>query len=51
LLAAFFVAGYGTVLVETARRLIAGDPPNAVVDNHRARLERLFDTLRTGMVP
>ena len=27
LLAAFFIAGYGTVLVETARRLIAGEPP------------------------
>ncbi|MEU4227780.1 TetR/AcrR family transcriptional regulator [Nonomuraea sp. NPDC026600] len=51
LLAAFFIAGYGTVMVETARRLIAGEPPSAVVDDHRARLERLFDALRSGVVP
>jgi AcrR family transcriptional regulator len=51
LLAAFFIAGYGTVMVETARRLIAGEPPNAVADDHRARLERLFDALRNGVVP
>ena len=51
LLAAFFIAGYGTVLVETARRLIAEEPPNAVVDDHHARLERLFDALRNGVVP
>lgn len=51
LLAAFFIAGYGTVMVETARRLIAGEPPSAVVDDHSARLERLFDALRSGVVP
>jgi AcrR family transcriptional regulator len=51
LLAAFFIAGYGTVMVETARRLTAGEPPSAVVDDHRARLERLFDALRNGVVP
>jgi AcrR family transcriptional regulator len=51
LLAAFFIAGYGTVLVETARRLIAEEPPSAVVDDHHARLERLFDGLRNGVVP
>ena len=49
LLAAFFIAGYGTVLVGTARRLIEGEPPSAVVDDHRARLERLFDALRNGV--
>jgi AcrR family transcriptional regulator len=49
LLAAFFIAGYGTVLVETARRLTAGDPPDAVADDHRARLERLFAALRGGV--
>jgi AcrR family transcriptional regulator len=48
LFAAFFIAGYSTVLVETARRLTAGEPPSAVVDDHRARLERLFDALRHG---
>ena len=51
LLAAFFIAGYGTVLAETARRLIAGEPPGAMVDDHRARLERLFGALRSGVVP
>ncbi len=51
LLAAFFIAGYSAVMVETARRLIAGAPPSAVVDDHRARFERLFDALRNGVVP
>jgi AcrR family transcriptional regulator len=49
LIAALFIAGYGSVMVETARRLIAGEPTNAVVDDHRARLDRLFDTLRNGV--
>ncbi|MET7396434.1 TetR/AcrR family transcriptional regulator [Dactylosporangium sp. NPDC005572] len=48
LLAACFIAGYGTVLVATARRLIAAEPPGAVVDDQRARFERLFDALRNG---
>ncbi|CAN5556726.1 TetR/AcrR family transcriptional regulator [soil metagenome] len=50
LLAAFFLAGYSTVLVETARRLMAGAPLNDVADDHRARLERMFDALRGGVV-
>jgi AcrR family transcriptional regulator len=49
LLAAFFIAGYGTVLVETARRLIAGESQSAMVDDHRGRVERLFDALRGGV--
>ncbi|WP_199512126.1 TetR/AcrR family transcriptional regulator [Nucisporomicrobium flavum] len=49
LLAAFLIAGYGTVIVETARRLTEGEPPDAVAAHHRARLERLFDALRTGV--
>ncbi|HWD82518.1 MAG TPA: helix-turn-helix domain-containing protein [Kribbella sp.] len=48
LLAAFFVAGYTTVLVGTARRQLAGAAPADVVDDHRARVERLFDKLRDG---
>jgi AcrR family transcriptional regulator len=48
LLAAFFVAGYGAVLVETARRLIDGDPRSEVVADHRARFERMFDALAHG---
>lgn len=51
LLAAFFIAGYATVLVATARRLIAGEPTSAVLDDHRAGFERLFDALRSGVVP
>ncbi len=51
LLAAFFVAGYATVLVGTARRLIAGEPPSTVLDDNRARFERLFDALRSGVLP
>jgi AcrR family transcriptional regulator len=51
LLAAFFIAGYSTVLVETARRLVAGEPPDTVANGHHARLERLFDTLRDGVLP
>ncbi len=49
LLAAFFLAGYGTVLVETARRVIAGETPSALLDDHRASLERLFDALENGV--
>jgi AcrR family transcriptional regulator len=51
LFAAFFIAGYGTVLVRTARRLIGGDAPEAVVGDHRVRLDRLFDALRDGFGP
>jgi hypothetical protein len=50
LLAAFFIAGYGTVLVQTASRLIAGEPPEVVVEDHRGRLEQLFNALRSGVV-
>ncbi|WP_426594425.1 TetR/AcrR family transcriptional regulator [Cellulomonas sp. McL0617] len=51
LFAAFFVAGYGTVLVETARRLMAGDDEIGVLADHRARLDRLFDALAGGVAP
>ena len=51
LLAAFFIAGYSTVMVETARRLIAGDPPSTAVEDHRLRLERFFGALRNGVDP
>ncbi|WP_328447690.1 TetR/AcrR family transcriptional regulator [Amycolatopsis sp. NBC_00438] len=50
LLAAFFIAGYAAVLTETARRLVAGESPDVVADDHRVRLERLFDALRDGVV-
>jgi AcrR family transcriptional regulator len=48
LLAAFFVAGYATVLVENARRLMDGEPSSAVAADHEARVETLFDALRRG---
>ncbi|MFD7157568.1 TetR/AcrR family transcriptional regulator [Kribbella sp. NPDC059898] len=48
LLVAFYVSGYTTVLVETARRQLAGESPDDVVDDHRTRVELLFDRLRTG---
>jgi AcrR family transcriptional regulator len=50
LFAAFFIAGYGTVMVETAGRVIAGEPFDRVVADHRARFERLFVALRHGVV-
>jgi AcrR family transcriptional regulator len=49
LLAALFLAGYSSVMVETARRTIADETPSAVVEDHRVRLERLFDALRNGI--
>ncbi|MFJ8894306.1 TetR/AcrR family transcriptional regulator [Leifsonia sp. NPDC102414] len=49
LFAAFFIAGYGTVLVDTARRLIGGEAEATVLREHRARLEALFDALRGGV--
>jgi AcrR family transcriptional regulator len=49
LLAALFIAGYSTVLVETARRLIAEEPTSVVLEDHRARFERLFVALRSGV--
>lgn len=49
LLAAFFIAGYTSVLVGTARRITAGDAPAEVAADHRARLDRMFDALRNGI--
>jgi AcrR family transcriptional regulator len=50
LLAAFFIGGYSTLLVETASLLIAGEGRIAVVQQHRERFEALFDALRSGVV-
>ncbi|MEP6479177.1 MAG: helix-turn-helix domain-containing protein [Rhodoglobus sp.] len=49
LLAALFLAGYTSVMVETARRLMAGEAWNAVLGDHRVRLDRLFDALTDGL--
>ena len=51
LLAALFIAGYRTVLVETARRVLAGDPEEELATDHRGRLDRLFAALRAGVSP
>ncbi|GAA3598311.1 TetR/AcrR family transcriptional regulator [Kineosporia mesophila] len=50
LLAAFFIAGYSSVLVETARRRIAGASPERATDDHRTRLEGMFAALRNGVL-
>jgi len=49
LVAALFLAGYTTVLVETARQRLAGEPTDTVIAGHRARLDRLFEALRGGV--
>jgi AcrR family transcriptional regulator len=50
LLAALTVAAYRTVYVTSARRLLAGDPVDAVARDHRARLKSAFAALeRTGL--
>jgi AcrR family transcriptional regulator len=49
LFAALVIAGYAAVLTETARRVIEAGTPDPVVENHRVRLGRLFDTLRDGI--
>jgi AcrR family transcriptional regulator len=51
LFAALVIAGYATVLTGTARRVIAEGSPDAVLADHRARLEQLFDALRSGIAP
>lgn len=49
LFAALFLAGYTSVLVETARGVMDGASPDALLDDHRARLAGLFSTLRAGL--
>ena len=49
LVATLFLAGYASVLVETARQAMAGTATSAMLDDHRARLERLFAALGNGV--
>ncbi|MCF6386256.1 TetR/AcrR family transcriptional regulator [Mycobacterium sp. MBM] len=49
LFATLVIAGYTTVLTTTARRVIEAGTPESVVEDHRARLARLFDALRDGL--
>lgn len=51
LFAALFIAGISSLFVETSRRLLSGDEFDAVATQHGARLARLFDTLRNGLIP
>jgi len=50
LFAALFIAGYTTVMVENARRLIAEEPTSSVEADVRGRLDRLFSALRNGVL-
>lgn len=49
LFAALVIAGYVTVLTATARQVMAEGAPDPVVEDHRARVTRLFDALRDGI--
>ncbi|RKR74003.1 TetR/AcrR family transcriptional regulator [Frondihabitans australicus] len=49
LVAALVVAGYATLFVENASRLLDGEPSSDVAADHRLRLSRLFDALRHGL--
>ncbi len=51
LAAAYVVAGYASVLVETAGRVLAGESSDDVAAAHRVRVDRLLDTLRHGVLP
>jgi hypothetical protein len=49
LFSALFLAGYSSVLVQTARLVIGGESISAVRENHRQRLDGVFDALRNGI--
>ena len=49
LFAAFFVAGYSTVLVDAARRIIDGVAAEDLATLQRERFESLFEALRYGV--
>jgi len=49
LLAALFIAGYSSLFVITARLVLAGERGESMIDDHRARLDRLFAALRHGV--
>lgn len=50
LAAAFIIAGYTRVLIETATELIDGMPHEKVSERYRARIERLLQALDTGVL-
>jgi AcrR family transcriptional regulator len=49
LFAAMFIGGYAAVMVGAARRVMDGESPDALLDDQRARFERLFAFLRSGV--
>lgn len=50
LLAAFFIAGYASLLADNARRLIGGEPSSAVAQDHPRHLDQLYEALRHGVL-
>jgi AcrR family transcriptional regulator len=51
LLAALVVAAYRSVVTETVRQVMNGDPLPAVTADHRRRLDAAFDLLETAAAP
>nr|WSY58135.1 hypothetical protein OG999_37920 [Streptomyces sp. NBC_00886] len=51
LTAALTVAAYRTVYVTTARRLMAGERAEGLVEDHRTRLTTAFDALERALPP
>lgn len=49
LLATLVLAGYAAILMGTARRALAGERIDELVEDHRARFETLFAMLRSGV--
>jgi AcrR family transcriptional regulator len=51
LTAAFFIAGYARILIETATDLINGEPHRQLGKRHRGRIDRLLAALSDGVFP
>lgn len=49
LFSALFLAGYSTVMVGDARKVIAGEESDAIVEDHAGRLNSMFEALRSGI--
>ena len=51
LLAALIIAAYRSVVTETVRQIMKGDPLPGVAAGHRRRLDAAFDVLETAAAP
>jgi AcrR family transcriptional regulator len=51
LLAALIIAAYRSVVTETVRQIMKGDPMPGVAAGHRRRLDAAFDVLETAAAP